>query len=430
MLKNPLRANAKGFTIVELLIVIVVIGILAAIAIIGFNGMYIRAKESALKHSLSNAAKAVKLYGAGDFAENFPLALNDVNIKSTETTLYQYSVNNTASPKTFCITATTETLNFYFSSTNNQLMSGLCPGHGFKTALGWSTFPLPWSTSSSDRGYGLYYGVYYPSTLRADNSGSLTLFNPLAAVAAQGGVNVYMWCRNTSSNVIGTAIVGQTFATFDATTSTNTVTWSCPAGTLLYALNIGSTNPGGSTPDSLTGTVKDRTWYAPQSPNYKASQPYTLPNLPADPAGWVTMPLPWSTGTDLGYGPYYGVYIANDSSKNLSAIQTNILQLYNPYSNTRPQGGVDFYYWCKNNLTGLVGNYNLVTFPVFNSVQTQQVTWTCPIDAKLFAATIGSTMTSNYYPNEIASKTRFWFSGEKVQANQSYIESIRLLYGE
>lgn len=422
---------SQGFTIVELLVVIVVIGILASVVIVGYSGFSSRARDNVLKSSLATIAQGLKAYGAQDSAENYPATLQDANVNTSADIQYQYSVDNSASPKTFCVTATQEGVSYYYSSINSQVLSGSCPGHGFQTAAGWTAYPIPWSTSTTDHGYGLYYGAYYPSTLHADNSGSLTLFNPLAPIASQGGVNTYFWCRNTTSNVISSTVTGTAFATFNATNPTNTITWSCSAGSVLYAFHIGVSNPGNN-PDGFTGSVKNRTWYAPQSPNYVASQPYTLPSITADPEGWVTMPIPWSTGTDLGYGPYYGVYIANDPAKDLSAVQTNTFQLYNPYSNTRAQGGVVFYYWCKNDTTGLVGNYSTVTFATFNATQTQQVTWTCPVGSKLFAGSISSTMTATMYPNEIApsGKTRFWFSGEKVQAKQSYIESIRVLYGE
>lgn len=50
----------KGFTIVELLIVIVVIGILAAIVIVAFNGIQNRANDTALKSDLTNFAKKIE----------------------------------------------------------------------------------------------------------------------------------------------------------------------------------------------------------------------------------------------------------------------------------------------------------------------------------------------------------------------------------
>lgn len=53
--------RSGGFTIVELLIVIVVIGILAAITIVAFNGIQQRANSSAVTTDLTSFAKKVEL---------------------------------------------------------------------------------------------------------------------------------------------------------------------------------------------------------------------------------------------------------------------------------------------------------------------------------------------------------------------------------
>ena len=50
----------KGFTIVELLIVIVVIAILAAISVVAYNGIQDRAKQSQIKSDLRSLDAAVK----------------------------------------------------------------------------------------------------------------------------------------------------------------------------------------------------------------------------------------------------------------------------------------------------------------------------------------------------------------------------------
>src|SRR5664279_2011708 len=62
----------KGFTIVELLIVIVIIGILAAIVIVAYNGVQARARDTARKSDLAQLAKAIQLYHVdnGDYAES------------------------------------------------------------------------------------------------------------------------------------------------------------------------------------------------------------------------------------------------------------------------------------------------------------------------------------------------------------------------
>lgn len=53
-----------GFTIVELLIVIVVIGILAAITIVAYNGVQVKARDSARISKVNSIAKAISLYHA------------------------------------------------------------------------------------------------------------------------------------------------------------------------------------------------------------------------------------------------------------------------------------------------------------------------------------------------------------------------------
>lgn len=55
-------SKQKGFTIVELLIVIVVIAILAAITIVAYNGIQQRARDSQRKSDVASIVKALKLW--------------------------------------------------------------------------------------------------------------------------------------------------------------------------------------------------------------------------------------------------------------------------------------------------------------------------------------------------------------------------------
>lgn len=58
------RLMQKGFTIVELLIVIVVIGVLAAIVIVSYNGITNSANDSAVESDLATIAKKLEVYKA------------------------------------------------------------------------------------------------------------------------------------------------------------------------------------------------------------------------------------------------------------------------------------------------------------------------------------------------------------------------------
>lgn len=60
------KQHSSGFTIVELLIVIVIIGILAAITIVAYNGIQDRARISSLQSSLANIGKMAQVYQTAD----------------------------------------------------------------------------------------------------------------------------------------------------------------------------------------------------------------------------------------------------------------------------------------------------------------------------------------------------------------------------
>lgn len=62
------KQKQTGFTIVELLIVIVIIGILAAITVVAYNGIQERANYSAYKSDINSINKAILLYQADNGA--------------------------------------------------------------------------------------------------------------------------------------------------------------------------------------------------------------------------------------------------------------------------------------------------------------------------------------------------------------------------
>ncbi len=66
-----MKKTVSGFTIVELLIVIVVVAILAAISIVAFNGIQNRANDTALRNGMAQFEKALKLY-AQDHGNTIP----------------------------------------------------------------------------------------------------------------------------------------------------------------------------------------------------------------------------------------------------------------------------------------------------------------------------------------------------------------------
>ena len=59
-----MKNKARGFTIVELLIVIVIIAILAAITLVSYNGITARARASAVMSDMQKMNQAVMMYQA------------------------------------------------------------------------------------------------------------------------------------------------------------------------------------------------------------------------------------------------------------------------------------------------------------------------------------------------------------------------------
>lgn len=130
----------KGFTIVELLIVVVVIAILAAITIVAYNGVTQRAKESVAKSSIATAQKKLATWYIQN-NESFPSNLDTLGLVDGGGVTYQYTANNSTTPKGYCVTVVTNGTafrlgsNFTYTSGSTTTInesnpsSGICPGH-------------------------------------------------------------------------------------------------------------------------------------------------------------------------------------------------------------------------------------------------------------------------------------------------------------
>lgn len=145
------RMVKKGFTIVELLIVIVVIAILAAITIVAYNGIQNRAKESAAQVAASQAGKKMLAYGPQN-GDQFPLEstfVTDLALSpETDQAKYDYYVSDDR--KKFCLSVTNPTfspaMSYAMSSTSGGVVKGKCvknlasnPSVEMSTA-GWSNY--------------------------------------------------------------------------------------------------------------------------------------------------------------------------------------------------------------------------------------------------------------------------------------------------
>lgn len=94
----------RAFTIVELLVVIVVIGIIAGITLVSYTGTAQKVTVASLKSDLDNAAKLLKMDQVIDGV--YPGSIEDANsgrgLSASPGTVYEYFSSSTG----FCITAT------------------------------------------------------------------------------------------------------------------------------------------------------------------------------------------------------------------------------------------------------------------------------------------------------------------------------------
>lgn len=122
-----------GFTIVELLIVIVVIAILAAITIVSFSGIRQRADDASVKTNVAQATKQLKLFAVMNAGE-YPTSISScpspiggaICYNGSDTQTLAYSVDNGSSPRSFCFSAQTANGATYYSDETAQVLTGGC----------------------------------------------------------------------------------------------------------------------------------------------------------------------------------------------------------------------------------------------------------------------------------------------------------------
>lgn len=164
-----------GFTIVELLIVIVVIAILAAISVVAYNGIQERSRASSVSSALSQVNKKLAYYQV-DNPGQYPSDLATAGITNTDSVTYQYTVNNSTNPATYCVTATTGPTSYKSSSTAPAPTSGGCAGHGQGGVAAITNYHRnPGATSTT--GYGAWDG----------SSGNVNSNTTVAAAWSQSG---------------------------------------------------------------------------------------------------------------------------------------------------------------------------------------------------------------------------------------------------
>ncbi len=112
----------SGFTIVELLIVVVVIAILAALVVVGYNGISYRAKETALMTDVRSGGTQLQVTMSE--TGSYPVDTSALQKADNTTFFYESSANS------YCLSGISSELAdvSYFVTEAGVLQAGFCPG--------------------------------------------------------------------------------------------------------------------------------------------------------------------------------------------------------------------------------------------------------------------------------------------------------------
>lgn len=124
------KQKQNGFTIIELLIVIVVIAILAAIIFVAYSGIQARAHASIAQADAEQLAKLLALSNVtnGGYPSDLSTINNGSSLPSSDGTTYAYHQQNGGT--NYCVTVTNTTSSYMITDANTAPTAGGCPGDG------------------------------------------------------------------------------------------------------------------------------------------------------------------------------------------------------------------------------------------------------------------------------------------------------------
>ncbi len=184
---NPRRKRLNGFTIVELLVVITVIGILAAVTIISYSGIQQNAKTKSVMSDLTNASGTLALYYSAN-NQTYPNDLLTISnggpLAASPGTNYQYHPTGTA----FCLTGTNGTVSYNITDSTDVPAIGGCPGDGVAPIVNLAINP---SAEVNQTGFGAPGGsTISRNTAKYSSGGTSILATMPINTASQVGASI------------------------------------------------------------------------------------------------------------------------------------------------------------------------------------------------------------------------------------------------
>lgn len=151
----------SGFTIVELIIVIAVIGILAGLSVVGYRGVTEQGKIATVTAGLKDASGKLKLEKFDSRAYPLTGNLASAGIVDKDGVTYEYTSNGS----TYCLTASNGNVSYKVSPDTTPSTGG-CPGHSSNGVAAITNLASNPSVESNLTGY---TGYYSPPLTRDSN---------------------------------------------------------------------------------------------------------------------------------------------------------------------------------------------------------------------------------------------------------------------
>ena len=147
-----MRKSSSGFTIVELLIVVVVIAILAAISLVAYNGIQQRARDAQMLSDLTNAAKKFEIYAVDNGAyPNSATQLSTMQIRMSFSPVSSNVLSCTNATTGYAVYARDALTTKQYRIMKGEVASEVEP------ALGWSAATLCAATPYATANWGSFW---------------------------------------------------------------------------------------------------------------------------------------------------------------------------------------------------------------------------------------------------------------------------------
>jgi prepilin-type N-terminal cleavage/methylation domain-containing protein len=202
-----------GFTIVELLIVIVVIGILAVITVVAYNGIQSRARSASVQADVETITKILLAdnVNASTYPASLALANNGRGINTTTggtTWAYTYY----AATNSYCLAGTNGTTSYSTTSLSTTPSAGSCDG-----LVGWWKFNGDTNDSSGNGNNGTNLGATLAagqnglsnSAYSFDGVASQITVNNSASISPTAALSIVAWINPASNAAIIKGIVSK-----------------------------------------------------------------------------------------------------------------------------------------------------------------------------------------------------------------------------